>query len=72
MLLKELLYQYNVACCALDDTKQAKDDHNDVEEVDDDRSPLEAQEVKHLPLGCSDLPEPTEIGQKFIHSGSDW
>lgn len=61
MLLKELLYQYNVTCLVLDDTKQAKDDHDDVEEVDDDRSPLEAQEVKHLPLSCSDLAEPAEI-----------
>lgn len=57
MLLRELPYQYDVAGPVLDDTKQTEDDHNDVEEVDDDRSPLEAQEVKHLPLGCSDLPE---------------
>lgn len=61
VLLTEFLYQYNVAWCVLDDTKEAQDDHNDVEEVDDDRSPLVAQEVKHLPLRSSDLPEPTGI-----------
>lgn len=67
-----MLYQYDVACPVLEDTKQTQDDHNDVEEVDDDWSPLEAQEVKHLPLRCSDLAEPTEIVQEFIHSGCDW
>lgn len=67
--MKELLYQYNVASSVLDDTKQAEYDHNDVEEVDEDWSPLEAQEVKHLPLRRSDLPEPTEIVQEVVHSG---
>lgn len=51
----EFPHQYNVAWSVLDDTEQAQDDHDDVEEVDHDGSPLVAQEVKHLPLQRSDL-----------------
>lgn len=54
-------HQYNVAWSVLGDTKQAQDDHNDVEEVDHDGSPLVAQEVKHLPLQRTDLQGSTGI-----------
>lgn len=57
-------HQYNVAWSVLDDTKQAQDDYNDVEEVDHDGSPLVAQEVKHLPLQRTDLQGSTGILKK--------
>lgn len=66
--LPTVFYQNNVAFSVLDDAKQAQDEHKDVEEVDDDWSPLEAHEVKDLPLHCSDL---AEIAQQLIHSCSD-
>lgn len=41
-----------VARSVLNGAKQAQDDNQDVEEVSKDRSPLIAQEIKHLPLQC--------------------
>lgn len=49
------VYHENVTGSELDGTKQAKDDDDDVEEVDQDWKPLVAQEVKQLPLCCCDL-----------------
>ncbi|TNN73282.1 hypothetical protein EYF80_016445 [Liparis tanakae] len=49
----------------LDDTKQAQDDRDDVEEVDHDGSPLVAEEVKHLPLQHSDLEGSTGAETEF-------
>lgn len=62
----EFPHQYDVPWSVLDDTKQAQDDHNDVEEVDHDGSPLVAQEVKHLPLQCTDLQESTGIRKQSL------
>lgn len=39
----------------LNGAKQAEDDHDDVEEVGQDGSPLVAQEVDHLTLQHADL-----------------
>lgn len=46
------LYHDYVAWVVLDGPKKSQNDHNDVEEVDHDGSPLVAQEVERLPLHC--------------------
>lgn len=48
-------HQDHVAGSVLNDSKQAQDDSDDVEEVDHDGGPLVAQEVEHLPLQGSYL-----------------
>lgn len=48
-------HQDHVAGSVLNDSKQAQDDSDDVEEVDHDGGPLVAQEIEHLPLQGSYL-----------------
>lgn len=63
--IRQFPHHHQVAWSVLDDTKQAQDDRDDVEEVDHDGSPLVAEEVKHLPLQHSDLEGSTGAETEF-------
>lgn len=43
-------HHHDVARSVLDGAEEPQDHDDDVQEVGEDRSPLVAQEVKHLPL----------------------
>lgn len=60
----ERTHHHNVARPVLDGAKEAEDDHDDVEEVGEDWSPLVAQEVKDLPFQGHNLRSGRQKKQK--------